>query len=132
MNLSKSVLYGIAALLELADHRSEAPLCAAAIASRTGMPSRYLMEIMKSMRDAGLVTSTRGSGGGYKLSRPLSRISVYHIYEAIAGHHPQEQLPTDAFAASSQRLIDNTLQDAADYMRRRLSMIALDSLKLNK
>jgi Rrf2 family iron-sulfur cluster assembly transcriptional regulator len=58
-----TVGYAIAALVQLAGHRSDAPLSVKAMASGTDLPERYLLQIMKAMKDAGLVESTRGGKG---------------------------------------------------------------------
>lgn len=38
---------------------------------------------MSGLRDAGIVTSTKGHGGGWSLARPLDQITLLSIYEAL-------------------------------------------------
>lgn len=132
MKFSRSVDHALVALLELANHRSEAPLSASAIASRTGMPEHYLKQIMHLLKDAGLVTTARGVRGGCRLAKPIGRISLQEVGDAIEGRYEPAPLPTQALTAASQRLIDETLADVAANTRRRLSDFTLDSLKLSK
>ena len=131
MKISSTVGYAVAALLQLANHRSETPLPASAIAAGTEMPERYLLQIMKTLKDAGLVTSLRGVQGGYRLAKPIGRISLQDVCEAIDGP-PSVALNIDGLTAVSQRLIEHALNDIADDERRRLSSFTLDSLKLSK
>ncbi len=55
------------------------------IAERTGIPLPTVAKIMKSLHRAGLVLSTRGSGGGYALGRPAAEISVADVIQAVEG-----------------------------------------------
>jgi len=127
----RTVGYAIAALVQLANHRSDTPLPTSAIASGTEMPERYLLQIMKMLKDAGLVTSLRGVQGGYKLAKPIGRISLREVCEAIDGP-PVVKSNIDGLTAVSQRLIEHALTDVADAERRRLSAFTLEALKLSK
>lgn len=49
----------------------------------THLSLSYLEQLATKLRSAGLITSVRGPGGGYKLSRPLSDITVGDIFTAI-------------------------------------------------
>lgn len=131
MKISTTVGYAIAALVQLANHRSDSPLSTATIASRTEMPERYLLQVMKTLKDGGLVVATRGVQGGYRLAKPIGRISLQEVCEAIDGPAPVE-LNIDGLTAASQRLIDHTLTDISDDERRHLSGFTLDLLKMSK
>jgi Rrf2 family protein len=132
MKISTTVGYAIAALLQLANHRSDSPLSTAMIASGTEMPERYLLQIMKTLKDAGLVAATRGVKGGYRLAKPISQISVQNVCEAIDGPRMAEDLATQALTASSQRVLANMFSDIADDERRHLGAFTLDALKSRK
>lgn len=49
------------------------------------MPERYLLQVMKTLKDAGLVLSLRSVQGGYKLAKPIGQISLQDVCEAISG-----------------------------------------------
>ena len=55
------------------------------IAARLKASVAHLAKVMVALEHAGLVVGTRGPTGGYRLSRPASRISLREIYEAIEG-----------------------------------------------
>jgi len=55
------------------------------IAARLRASAAHLAKVMVALERAGLVTGTRGPAGGYRLTRPASRISLREIYEAVEG-----------------------------------------------
>jgi Rrf2 family protein len=74
------------AVLALAQHGPDAPpLRIRDIAESFGIPERYLVQILLQLKGAGLVASTRGAAGGYRLARPASTISLSEILAAIDG-----------------------------------------------
>ena len=50
-----------------------------------GIPERYLVQILLQLKGAGLVQSTRGAAGGYRLARSATKISLGEILAAIDG-----------------------------------------------
>lgn len=56
-----------------------------AVAEAQGMPVRYVENLLVDLRRAGLVTSQRGSTGGYRLARPAADISVADVMRAVDG-----------------------------------------------
>ena len=58
---------------------------AAEWARMSGVPAATTAKLLKKISSAGLLTSTRGKGGGYKLSKPSIEISVLQVIEAIDG-----------------------------------------------
>jgi FeS assembly SUF system regulator len=82
--ISKLTDYGTVVLACLAatpDRRQTAT----AVAERTRLGLPTVSKLLKSLHRAGLVTSVRGSHGGYQLARPAARISASAIIDAIEG-----------------------------------------------
>ncbi len=78
--------YGIAALMELAGvHASGEVLQVAEIASRQGIPERYLEQMMTSLRRGGLLRSLRGPRGGYQLTRPPEAVTLAQVIHCLEG-----------------------------------------------
>jgi len=77
--------YGIMAVLDLALANGADPVQAKAIAERQGIPLRFLEQILSSLRHAGLVESSRGARGGYRLSKPAEDIRVGDVIQAVDG-----------------------------------------------
>jgi len=87
MKLSKKGEYALRALLDLAMahalDRVLVPLSALAEAQK--MPATFLEQILIELRQAGILTSTRGKYGGYSLARPADDIMIGEIVRLIDG-----------------------------------------------
>lgn len=55
------------------------------LAEIEAVPANYLVQILSELRNGGLITSRRGKQGGYLLSRPPERITLYDIVKLIEG-----------------------------------------------
>lgn len=83
MKLTTKGRYAVTAMLDLAFHGKEGPVSLADIARRQGISLSYLEQLFTRLRKEGLVTSTRGPGGGYSMSRPADRIAVAQVISAV-------------------------------------------------
>jgi Rrf2 family protein len=61
--------YGVRLMVELGRQGAETPTSLKAIAEAEGLPLAYLERIVALLKKAGLVESTRGAHGGYRLAR---------------------------------------------------------------
>lgn len=77
--------YGLRCLLQVAFHPGPGPLTGPEIARREGLGPEYVARIMRALRLGGLVESTRGAAGGYRLVRPADRISVWEAIRVLGG-----------------------------------------------
>lgn len=53
------------------------------LAVQTSVPPAYLSKVLLVLNRAGLVEATRGTGGGYRLSRPAAEISLMDIVDPL-------------------------------------------------
>jgi Rrf2 family protein len=83
MKLTTRGHYSVKALLDLSLQPEYGPVSVRAIAQRQDIPAAYLEKLLIEMRRAGLVKSTRGSIGGYQLSRKPAQITIGQILEAV-------------------------------------------------
>lgn len=84
LRISKLTDYGTVVLAELA--RSQTGFVSAAeVAQVTGLGLPTVSKSLKTLARAGLVNSTRGSHGGYQLSRDASDISAADVIDAFEG-----------------------------------------------
>jgi len=83
VHIPAKVDYGMRALLTLAAEPE--PATAEALARAQGLPARFLGAILIDLRRAGLVSSQRGSEGGYRLARPASAITLADVMRVLDG-----------------------------------------------
>lgn len=84
MRLTAQEEYGLRCLLQMARNEQGA-LTIREIAEREGMTGAYVGKLMRILRQAGLVESTRGQKGGYRLARPSDQINLAEVLTALGG-----------------------------------------------
>jgi Rrf2 family transcriptional regulator, cysteine metabolism repressor len=72
MNISTKSEYGLQALIYPVSANEHWAIPAREIAERWRVPVKYLEQILKSLKEAGVVMSQVGIGGGYRLARPAA------------------------------------------------------------
>jgi len=83
MRLTTKGRYAVTAMLDLAIHADKGPVSLADISQRQEISLSYLEQLFSKLRKSELVTSMRGPGGGYQLSRPLEAVFVAQIVDAV-------------------------------------------------
>lgn len=84
MRLSTKGRYAVMAMADLATHEAAMrPVSLADIAERQEISLSYLEQLFAKLRRGGLVSSVRGPGGGYRLSRPAADVRVSDIIVAV-------------------------------------------------
>jgi Rrf2 family iron-sulfur cluster assembly transcriptional regulator len=83
MRLTTKGRYAVTAMLDLAIHFEEGPITLADISQRQCISLSYLEQLFAKLRRQGLVESTRGPGGGYRLSRSPMEIPVADVITAV-------------------------------------------------
>ena len=85
MKLSTRSRYGLRALIDLAVHDTEEAVSLQSIAQREQISESYLEQLIRLLKQDGLVRSVRGAGGGYHLARPAEEISVGDVLRCLEG-----------------------------------------------
>ena len=85
MQISAKGEYAIRAVLDLALQRERGLTPIQGIATRQGIPQRYLEQVLLALKRAGLLASKRGSTGGYHLTRAPEEITVGDVLRAVEG-----------------------------------------------
>ncbi len=83
MNLSTKGRYGVMAMIDMASKGEEAVVPLSSISQNQQLPITYLEQLFNKLRRRGLVESVRGAGGGYKLAKPASDITIACIMLAV-------------------------------------------------
>ena len=85
MRISAKGEYAIKAVLDLALHRDRDLIPIQEIAAREAIPQRYLEQVLLSLKRAGILTSKRGSSGGYHLTKAPEEVTVGAVLRAVEG-----------------------------------------------
>jgi Rrf2 family protein len=75
-------------VLYLAGVAKEGPCSAAEVAEALGVPERYLARVLNDLARAGILVSTRGRHGGFRLARPAGALS---LADAVAPFRPEQR-----------------------------------------
>lgn len=82
---SPTCQHALRALIYLATRAPGAPVLVREIAGEAKVPRQSLAKILHGLRNKGLVRSTKGPGGGYRLAKPAAEIRVVEVIEAVDG-----------------------------------------------
>jgi Rrf2 family protein len=89
--ISKRTQYGLKALLALGQRYRQGPLLIATLAREESIPLKFLEVILLKLKRNGLLESKKGKGGGYRLSRAPSTITLGSVIRMMEG--PLAPLP---------------------------------------
>ena len=85
MRLSHLADYAVVLMTAAARRPAGARLSATELSTETGVPLPTTQKLMGQLAACGLLSSVRGAGGGFALSRPASAISLADVVEAVEG-----------------------------------------------
>ena len=83
MQLTTKGRFATSALIDLGLRQFRGPVTLASISQRQQISLSYLEQLFSKLRRHGLLESTRGPGGGYRLAKPMESVSVADIVFAV-------------------------------------------------
>ena len=84
VRISTKVEFGIIALLDIAlNTHNESTVKVTAISKRNNISAKYLEQILPLLKQSNLISSVKGSSGGYRILRELGDITLYEIVNAL-------------------------------------------------
>lgn len=114
-------------MLELAArHARSEPVRIRDIADPHGIPSRFLVQILLQLKSAGLVISTRGAAGGYRLAREPQQISLGEVMGVVEG--PVAGDPDHVGDTPASRVLRRTWSEIAAIEQKMLDELTLQQL----
>jgi Rrf2 family protein len=131
MKLSQSVTYAIHAVLRLAENHEGSPVSCGRLAEQGKMPERFLLQILRDLAKQGLLTSTRGGGGGFTLGRRPEEITLLEIIEAVDGPLNPGLALRNRFPAEVGDRLYRALERATETTRQQLRAVKLTDLMLH-
>lgn len=85
LNITSKFIYGINAMIDLAENHGTGLTQIKVIAKRKKIPQTFLVQIFNKLVKTGIVKSVRGVNGGYKLHNEPEQISVLSVFEVLEG-----------------------------------------------
>ena len=131
MKLTSQEEYGLRCLLRVGRAGAEGSVTIAELSKSEGISEPNVAKMMRVLRTAGLVQSTRGQSGGYALARPAADISIGEALAALGGrlyeasfcdaHAGMERLCTN-MPDCSIRSVWRMVQSAVDQVLERITL----------
>lgn len=91
IKISKQTDYALQFLIELSNLEKNELLGLRMFSTKSSISFLFLQKIARAMRKADLIIAEKGKNGGYKLKKPISKISLNDVIEAVEGPYG----PTD-------------------------------------
>jgi Rrf2 family protein len=85
LRLTQGADYAVRAMIHIASLPDGKPAMRRDIARVQKIPADFVAKILQSLVRAGLLRSSRGTGGGFSLARTRDEISLLDVVEAIEG-----------------------------------------------
>ncbi|MGZ4595574.1 MAG: RrF2 family transcriptional regulator [Actinomycetes bacterium] len=85
MRVSARVDYAVRALVQLAADETRMPVKAEHLSTSQAIPPKFLLEILRQLKQKKLLVSRRGPEGGYVLARPAAEITIADVIRAVEG-----------------------------------------------
>lgn len=80
---SQTQEYALRAVIWLANHIDEGPIGNVRIAAETAVPPSYLSKVLQALARTEILSSRRGVGGGFQLTRPPEELTVLEVVNAV-------------------------------------------------
>lgn len=115
MKITARSVYACLAVLELSRRYGHGAVKIDDIASRRGIPRKYLEQILLQLKEAGIARSRRGAEGGYVLQVPPAGITIAQVMSIMEGQaYGREEDPGGCVA------LGRLLEEVADAVREKL------------
>ena len=85
MKLSAKGDYALRALMDLSVNYNQRLVQTKEISQSHGIPEKFLEQILRELKNAGIITAKSGANGGYSLARPPDRITFGEVIRIFEG-----------------------------------------------
>ncbi len=84
MQISSKTEYAVRAITELAlISETGKPVSLKLLCERQGLPQKYIEKLFKNLKNFKIISSTKGSKGGYRLLKKANEITLLEIMDAV-------------------------------------------------
>lgn len=85
LRISRKTDYGLIALKHMSTQDDGKLVNARAIAEQFNLPANLLAKVLHKLSQSGIIEAQKGSGGGYRMKRDPSSITLTEVFESIEG-----------------------------------------------
>jgi Rrf2 family cysteine metabolism transcriptional repressor len=132
MKLTTKSEYSILALIYMARNKKDGFMKIDQICSKCDIPKKYLELLFMILRQNGYIKTKRGTGGGYKLTKPASQISIAEIIRLMDGALAATESVSKYFFADTplggEKKLIKVFKEIRDYISKRLENLTLADL----
>ena len=132
MRLTTNGRYAVTAVLDLAFHQHSGPVSLADISERQAISLSYLEQLFSKLRKNEIVSSTRGPGGGYKLTNSPEDVSIVNIITAVDESYRANGCKSGEYCQSVRCLTHDLWDELSDKIHGFLDGISLADLMSHK
>lgn len=113
MRVGSKGRYAVIALIDVARNSDFGPVPLAEVAERQKISLSYLEQLFAMLRRSGLVVSSRGPGGGYRLQRPSTEVSIGEVFRAVeeTSAHDRDWPGMTGITSSLWSALDDHIRD---------------------
>ena len=132
MKLTTKSEYSILALIYMARNDKNGFMKIDQICSKCDIPKKYLELLFMILRQNGYIRTKRGTGGGYKLTKPASQISIAEIIRLMDGALAATESVSKYFFSETplgrEKKLIKVFKEIRDYISKRLENLTLADL----
>lgn len=131
MKISTKGRYAVRVLLDLAMHKNDGYISLKDIADRQEISKKYLEQIVSLLSKSGLLKTSRGYQGGYKLSKEPYQYTIYEVLSVTEGSFSPfdtDELSTDNIVSVEENMEISVWQDLYKHLENYLTGITLQDV----
>jgi Rrf2 family protein len=128
LKTQRSTRYGLYAAIELAATPAGELVTASAVAARYDLPAAVVAKVFQRLSRAGIAAGLRGISGGYRLSRPASKVTVLEVIEVFESLRPERASTRAAGAPDAEQRLAELFAELDEQSRATLASVTLETL----
>lgn len=131
VRLNKSTRYALYAAMEMAQAGDRAHVTTARVAERYSLPSTVVAKVFQRLVRAGIAVGTRGLGGGYRLAKRPSRVTVLDVVQVFERARSEDVSPFDPAnegGAGTDGYLRDLFSEVDELVRNTFASISLETL----
>ena len=135
MRITTKGRYAIRAVLRLANINSDKPVSIRELSECEDISAEFLEQIFFRLRKSGIISSVRGPGGGFKLEKSPSEITILDLFTAVEeGFHLTPCIPDNGYFCDRETFcsVNNLWLNAYEYVKQYFDSITLDDIINNR